>query len=48
MAACRRPYADRMDVNEFETRAHALVPGATVGYGQKVRQLAALAAEMPP
>ena len=43
MAACRRPYADRMDVNEFETRAHALVTDATLGYDQKVRRLAARA-----
>ena len=48
MAACRRPYADRMDVNEFETRAHALVTDATLGYDQKVRRLAALATEMLP
>ncbi len=37
-----------MDVNEFETRAHALVVDASLGYDQKVRRLAALATEMLP
>jgi YjjI family glycine radical enzyme len=37
-----------MDVNEFETRAQAIVADGGLGYDQKVRRLAGLATEMLP
>ena len=37
-----------MDVNEFETRAHALFVDATLGYDQKARRLADWLAAVAP
>ena len=37
-----------MDINEFETRAHALVTDRTLGYDQKLRRLATLATDALP